>query len=100
MERDYRIDLLRILACLMVVFIHVSAFGMLSGVGSFNWHIGNIYDSLVRSAVPLFVMISGAFLLSKNISYKEIFSKYILRILRLSTKSKDFENSLFILEKI
>lgn len=42
----------------------------------------NIYGSISRWAVPIFVMITGMLLLSpeKNISIQTIFSKYIKRI--------------------
>ncbi|MDR1117277.1 MAG: acyltransferase family protein [Oscillospiraceae bacterium] len=66
-NRDMAFDLLRITACFMVVFLHVSAgnwYGI--DVTSFRWKVFNFYDSLVRGSVPLFVMISGAFLLGRE----------------------------------
>ena len=49
----------------------------------FDWHVLNFYHGcLVRWAVPVFVMISGALFLNpdKNIPIKKLYSKYILRI--------------------
>jgi len=51
-------------------------------VTSFEWQVLNLYDSLVRFCVPVFVMISGAFLLNseKHLTISVIFRKYISRI--------------------
>ena len=52
-------------------------------VRSFEWQILNLYHGgLVRWAVPVFVMISGALFLNpdKNIPIKKIYTKYIFRI--------------------
>lgn len=76
-------DVLRILAVLAVVILHVGFIGWTSvAVNSVNWQISNIFESLVRWCVPVFIMLSGMFLLDpeKNISIKKIFSKYILRM--------------------
>ncbi len=49
-------------------------------VKSFAWNTFNFYDSIVRWAVPSFVMISGALFLQRDIPFKKFFSKYIFRI--------------------
>ena len=63
MRKDLSVglDFTRIVACLMVVVLHVSA----TGVAEFShdWVYFNAYDSLVRACVPLFLMLSGALLL-------------------------------------
>jgi surface polysaccharide O-acyltransferase-like enzyme len=58
-------DIMKILAVLGVIFLHVSAPFLVPFSPSRDWWIGNIYDSLVRWCVPLFVMISGALILPK-----------------------------------
>ncbi|MGM9607398.1 MAG: acyltransferase [Oscillospiraceae bacterium] len=77
-------DLLRILATIAVVVLHISA-GWLdqTTVGSTSWTVMCTYDALVRWCVPMFVMLSGAFLLDpkKSVNLRDIFFKYILRIL-------------------
>ena len=77
-------DLLRVLAALAVVVLHISA-GWLSetGVGSSHWTVMVTYDCLVRWCVPMFVMLSGMFLLDpkKGVGLRDIFLKYILRVL-------------------
>ncbi len=73
-------DALRVVACLMVVGIHVCGVGWYSlPAASLDWNVANIIDSALRGAVPLFVMLSGAFLLEKDPEPK----KLLLRTLRL-----------------
>jgi len=77
-------DVLRIFATFSVVLLHVAASNWsFVGLESFEWNIFNFYDSLVRFGVPIFVMISGSFFLNlnKSVSYKEIYKKYIPKIL-------------------
>ncbi len=45
------------------------------------WWIGNIVDSAVRFAVPLFLMLSGATLLSKDYQLGEFYKKRFMRVL-------------------
>ena len=63
--RNYGLDILRVLACYMVIQIHAGEFyyigpgiTVLPGEGPF-W-VG-IINSLFRTCVPLFVMLSGYF---------------------------------------
>jgi surface polysaccharide O-acyltransferase-like enzyme len=82
-NRIVYVDILRIFATFSVVLLHVAAGNWGNAViSSFDWKVFNFYDSLVRFGVPIFVMVSGMFLLNPNkkISYKDIYSKYILRI--------------------
>jgi surface polysaccharide O-acyltransferase-like enzyme len=67
-QRDTNLDLLRVLAAFAVVWLHVSA-GVVAtkpDVYSEIWWIGNFADSFSRWSVPIFVMVSGALLLSKS----------------------------------
>ena len=81
-KRIIYFDYLRVFAILAVIFIHVAGQNWYdSDIKSFEWNIFNIFDSAVRWAVPVFVMISGALFLSKNIDIKRIYSKNILRML-------------------
>jgi surface polysaccharide O-acyltransferase-like enzyme len=78
------INSLRVLATFSVIFLHVTA-GILYQYGSISnldWWTGNIYDSSVRFCVPIFLMISGALILSKTYeSTREYLKKRVLRIL-------------------
>ena len=63
------------------MILHIAAQDWrVTNVKSFEWNIFNFYDSIVRWAVPSFVMISGSLFLSRDIPLKKIFSKYIFRI--------------------
>ena len=77
-------DLLRVLAAFAVVVIHISTRWMPdTQVGSISWAVLCAYDALTRWCVPLFVMLSGAFLLDpdKTVTLRDLFFKYILRVL-------------------
>lgn len=83
-KRKWNMDYLRITTCLMVIFLHISAQNWWStDIDSFEWSIFTFGDSLVRSAVPLFFMISGNLFLSreKNISIEQLFKKNIFKML-------------------
>lgn len=83
-ERIVYIDWMRIVAAMMVVMIHTS--GMLcmhSPEGSLSYLIGIWNSELVRSAVPIFFMISGALLLRPdyNASPRKMVKKAIKLLL-------------------
>jgi len=77
------LDNSRIIAIIAVVFLH-SAAGVVTGspLGTQSWWIGNLYDSLVRWCVPVFVMISGALLLDPG-KKEDLKVFYIKRLSRL-----------------
>ena len=83
-NRVLYLDMLRIAATFATIIIHVSEEKYASTIGDFKtWNIFNIYDSLSRFSVPIFVMISGAIFLddSKSISIQRIYSKNIKRMI-------------------
>ncbi|MGB3222466.1 MAG: acyltransferase family protein [Desulforhopalus sp.] len=57
------VEILKLLAIFGVIILHVSASFLVPFENSREWWIGNIYDSLSRWCVPLFVMVSGSLLL-------------------------------------
>lgn len=65
-KRIYGFDMIRIYACLAVVMIHVSAIYVKQDVNSSAFVIGNIFDSISRCGVPLFLMLSGALMLNEK----------------------------------
>jgi len=82
-DRVVYLDILRIVATFAVIILHTAASKWYeTPVNTFNWQVFNIYDSLVRWCVPIFLMISGVFFLdnTKNISRVNIYRKYIKRI--------------------
>lgn len=81
-KRIIWIDILRIVGMIGVITIHITkntieTFG-LSGMAKIFFLI---ICNLCNFTLPLFVMVSGSLLLSKDICYKEIFVKYIKRML-------------------
>lgn len=82
-ERVEYLDYLRAIATIAVVAIHVACMKiMLTDVKSDEWMAINVYNSMLRWSVPIFVMISGALFLdaSKKINITILFKKYISRI--------------------
>jgi surface polysaccharide O-acyltransferase-like enzyme len=77
------LDTLRALAILGVIIIHISSplVNMTYGKNMPYWWIGNVVDSAVRFAVPLFLMLSGATMLGKDYKTGEYYWKRIIRVL-------------------
>ena len=77
------LDSLRAIAILAVIVIHVSSPVVNRAYGSnmTYWWIGHVFDSAVRFAVPLFLMISGAMLLTKEYNLREFYKKRVVRVL-------------------
>lgn len=79
-SRNPLLDMARIVAVLAVVMIHCSADFIANyplHTSEFIW--GNLFDSVARMGVPLFLMISGALFLDqdRDISFKSILSKNV-----------------------
>ena len=64
------VDLSRTVAVVLVIFLHASIEPthtvVYVGQGMQLWWASNVYDSISRTAVPLFVMLTGALLLQPN----------------------------------
>lgn len=75
------LDILRIIAILGVMMIHISGHQWSRvGIDSPSWSVFNFYDSISRWAVPVFVMISGALFLSRHHSVRQIWSRKMPRL--------------------
>lgn len=82
-KRMVHYDLLRILAAFSVVMLHTSAqFWYTLDINSLEWKIADSYDALSRFGVPVFVMLSGALLLSKQYAFnaRRLYTHNILRL--------------------
>lgn len=80
------LEVLRLVACILVVGVHVSAFNLEQvPVESLNFKVMNGLDCLSILGVPLFVMISGALFLapSYEITVKKFYTRKIPRIVFL-----------------
>ena len=83
-NRYYSLDLLRVVACYLVIQQHTSEFYYIGEQGSVvagnnTFWIG-IITSLCRSSVPLFVMLSGFLLLPMQGGISDFFRKRFTRI--------------------
>lgn len=85
-KRTAYLDFIRIIACIMVVGVHVSALCLEElDVTSMNFKVMNGFDCFSILGVPLFVMISGSLLLSEKHtdSMKDLYLKKAVRLLVL-----------------
>lgn len=84
-KREKNLDILRIIASFMVVLIHVSAIYVSTNIDKYNYNfkVGNFFDSISRISVPLFVMVSGAFIIDneKNKNFKYFIRKTFKKII-------------------
>ncbi|MDR2939220.1 MAG: acyltransferase family protein [Clostridiales bacterium] len=81
--RDYSIDFLKALAVTGVIMIHVSSKGYIYPVGSINWVSSLFWSTISRASFPIFLMCSGALLLSgsEGLTIKKLFTKNLKRII-------------------
>lgn len=79
--RLFYLDYLRVFSSFAIILLHIAAANMNNtSVSGFEWNVFNFYNSLVRWAVPVFIMISGALFLPREFDTKQLYSKYILRM--------------------
>lgn len=80
-QRQYHLDYLRVFASVAIILLHVAAQNMnyveLAGT---EWNIYNFCNGLSRWGVPVFVMMSGALFLPREIPTKTLYKKYISRM--------------------
>ena len=81
-KRKLYIDVLRVVATIGVIFIHVSSNNWYGNIGEKNWIIFSVYEGFFKLSVPIFFMISGCLFLNsdKNRSIKSLFSHSIFRM--------------------
>lgn len=84
MKRFFYFDWLRVLATIAVVTIHISANFVNENYfdGETSWLAANFFESFTRWCVPMFVMISGALILSdeREYTYKSFLTKRISKV--------------------
>lgn len=80
-ERTVYFDYMRVFAVFAVIIIHLSAQNFYStDVNGLAWQTFNFFSSIARWSVPVFVMISGALFLDREIPVRTLYSKYVLRL--------------------
>ncbi|QZT36303.1 acyltransferase family protein [Halosquirtibacter xylanolyticus] len=81
-SRESSFDLLRIIACMMVVSSHTTSPYMVDSVpGELNFIVSNSIQSFCRVCIAIFVMIGGRYILAKkgNIDYQTFYSNTLLK---------------------
>ncbi|MBX8539430.1 acyltransferase family protein [Pseudomonas cichorii] len=84
MVRDTALDCVRIIACLAVVLLHVSArpIYMQTELSPWGWLLGNAVSSLTHWCVPVFVMLSAVLILgNKKTTYSNVLGSRVPRML-------------------
>ncbi|MGL5417694.1 MAG: acyltransferase [Clostridium sp.] len=81
MRREQNMDLLKVICCFLVVIVHSVAPYLLKGIsmGRTNLNVTIPISIIGRIAVPIFVMISGGFLIKKYKSKKEFYKRRLPR---------------------
>ena len=82
-RRVFYFDVLRALAIVAVVVLHVAALEWKDvDPASSTWQVYNAYDSLVRWCVPVFVMLSGALMLDpgRPVTFERLLRKNVARL--------------------
>lgn len=81
-EKELYLEVLRILAVLLVIFNHTDGFFLyFTNTGNpLTYAYSLVLSVLCRINVPIFFMISGALLLRREESFRQLFQRRILRI--------------------
>ncbi len=83
-KRNFGMDLLRVVACYMVIQVHTGEFFYIGQGGTIlagdNAFWVNLYNSLFRAAVPLFLIITGFFILPVKDEAGDFFRKRFSRV--------------------
>lgn len=79
-NRIYYLDILKFVAILAVILVHVSAPYAIQEINSLNYWVGHSVDSMFRFGTLVFVMITGALLLDDQYTFS--FKKNWFHILR------------------
>ena len=76
------LDVSKIIAVILIVLMHVTAgaWGE-AALGSFEWHVLNVFNCLSRIGMPLlFMQVGAAFLSRREQSIKNLYTGYIIKI--------------------
>lgn len=82
-QKNVSFECMRIVAFLMVVFNHVFHYLFYGLDLSYEWNVTAVLMAIVKPAVPLFMMMSGALLLRREYSSKELRNKIISVVVTL-----------------
>jgi len=77
------VDLIRVVSVFAVIALHVAAVPVtqFTSIPADRWWWANIYDSIMRPCIPLFVMVSGALLLTRPAwNYADFMRRRTMRV--------------------
>lgn len=80
-KRIFYYDVLRAIAIIGIVFCHAAGYFVLTGMGNPNFYIAAFFDCFRDFSIPIFVMLSGALLLTRKDSLVDFFKKRLSRLL-------------------
>ena len=84
-KHSCRFDVLRVVACLAVILLHLSATIVRDSqfLGTIHWQLSNAINAATSWCVPVFVMLSGALLLNpkKHEHFPSFYTKRVSRLL-------------------
>nr|WP_297767900.1 acyltransferase [uncultured Butyrivibrio sp.] len=81
MNKKVYLEMLRIIACGMVIFNHLPGFRYYYFVSGKRQFLSICISAIVKSAVPIFFMISGAVLLGREDEWLMVIKKRAIRVL-------------------
>ena len=77
-EREYAMDYLRVVCCFLIVLLHFSSSYWSSvPIDSYPFRVMSIYNCITRVGVPIFLMLSGYFLLGGEDTFE--WKRYLKR---------------------
>ena len=79
-DRNLTLDILRIIACFLVIVCHTYTLGFNKTEYNITWFLSVVIYLISKTAVPIFFMISGFLNLNKDYTYKEMIRKTIIRL--------------------
>jgi len=80
-NREPYVDYLKVFASFAVIFLHAAAQNYYEvDTGSLQWRVMDFYDSAACWCVNVFVMVSGALFLGRQIPLRKLYGKYVLRM--------------------
>ncbi len=87
-ERNMAYDVIRTVALMMIIMVHVSAYMVIffPDTANVEWAVGNFFNGIARAGVPMFIMLSGALLLreDKPFDTKKFYKKSLLTMALLT----------------
>ena len=76
-KRQQYIDIIRLFAIILVIYNHLPAFNVYTSTTGATRFVSCVVSCFVGIDVPLFFMISGAMMLKRDYTYKEILKKVV-----------------------